>query len=235
MSTATTDQILTSPQLPKGFFAMLTIFRLGIFPTWLLWLVIFWENWVNLRIDAPYTDKFLAAPILVALAKMALLGAAAILVTWLLSILRHQTTIWKSQTGILLRNWLDCWFLSSVTMAFLNWFFDTQPNYESPTGGGRANPDMIFDFFTNGLTGQISYANFGHAVESFTLYTLFCLLSGGVVYLIVQLIVLKMGYKTNTMISGESKLDNIVGFLQLTFVLLTYSLLNGFFATIIRT
>jgi hypothetical protein len=236
MSTTTTNPNAEAPVLPSGSRVPTAFITLNLIPAWLLWTVIFWENWVNLRLDAPYTGQFLSAPIFVAMAKFSLLLTAAVIISFPLLRLVRNPTNWKDGSFSLLRNWLDCWFLSTVSMVTLNLTTFLGTAYKTRADNG-ANPDPFYGYFANSIAKKpipLS-ADLFTATASLALYTLSSLAVGLVVYACLWLLATKMRNRPAPAMAITKKPTSLDSYVQWAFILVSYSLLNGFFAALIRT
>ena len=146
MSTTAIEPELGAPTSGGGTTTLANLEPLRLVPVWVLWTVIFWENCVNLWLDAPYTEQFITAPIFVAGFKFLFLALAAIAI----SRIQYGVSEWKPNSKTLLRNWLDLWLISSVVMAVLTRLQPSGTLFERESGSSdpAQNPDFYLNQFS---------------------------------------------------------------------------------------
>ena len=194
----------------------------GLVPSWLLWTPPFWENYVNLHIDAPYTEKFLAAPLFVAGAKFALIAGLA----WGLHKIAQK--YWATSSDCL-RDLMTCWFLSSFTMSVYHFAISLIP----VTNGG-AFPDPVL-LALSGLSMPVTWENFFGVAAAFMLYTLIFLALAFVLYFATGFFTQHVVTRFGTTIDGwQGHLTAQSRLTALCLAAISYVVFNGFFAALIR-
>ena len=231
MSTATADPKYSAPLSGDRAVVPQHVEPWKIAPVWLLWTTIFWENCVNLWLDAPYTVEFLAAPLFIAIFKFLVLFFASFVFVPMI----YASREWKRDGMTLLRNWLDCWLVSSVVITVLTLL---QPSGtlipgEDGSSGTRQNPDLFLSFFDD-LARNIFTANSSlqHAT-SFALYTFCSIVLVLWLFLCLRLVALKFRWITpperntgSNPASGSTK--------SIFITVLSFAFLSGIIAAIIR-
>jgi hypothetical protein len=183
--------------------------------------VVFWENYINLNFNAPYTETYLTAPIMVATLKVALLASLAFMMGWVAS--KVQGSDVKRS---FFRPLLMCWLMSASVWAFYLIFRDwvlqpaqVDPLY-APADPLALNLFLIFD-------GWPTYARFiwTYAAESF----IFLCIGWGV---IATLSASRARLKPQR---GNSDPQAVaITAQQAIFTVLLYSFCNGIFEFLIR-
>jgi hypothetical protein len=190
-------------------------------PNILLWSVIFWENYINLNFNAPYTETYLTAPILIAALKVALLAALAFIF--------EQLTKQFQKTGVrfsLFRPLLVCWLMSTLTWAvyiIAMW----QALVPAQRDKSWSPTDYLAQFLYSTFDGWPTYARFiwTYAAESF----IFLCIGWGV---IATLSASRARLKPQRGNSDPQAVAITVQ--QAIFTVLLYSFCNGIFEFLIR-
>jgi hypothetical protein len=201
----------------------------SLVPNWVLWTVVLWENYVNLHFNAPYSEDFFTAPLIVAGVKWMMLVAAAWLVT--------MAPTFKLGFRILLHDLLSFWLLSTAAWSLLVVYY------------GSLGPDTteMTDAAAELASNPDPFANFMQGIPSVVVYgleTAIALAFGILLALILRKVALNMRrniekHETDLTVTQRREDPNAtlpvprpgVRFLLAAVV---YVVCNGVFASVIR-
>ncbi len=190
-------------------------------PNIVLWSVVFWENYINLNFNAPYTETYLTAPIMIATLKLSMLATVAFIFGWMVKLMRGSDAELS-----LFRPLLMCWFMSASVWTFYLIFRDWALRPEQ-MDVYYAPPDplasVLFSFFDIWPT----YEKF---IWTYAAESLIFLCLGWGVYAVFSTTWGRLRRQGGTTDTGA----RVVTAQQAIVAVLFYSYLNGIFAFLIR-